>query len=91
MQWVVYILRCADDSLYTGVTNNLERRLQKHHDGTGAKYTRGRGPFELIFSEEHSDRSSASKREAEIKKFSKEEKQSLENIGRRPGSRRSGC
>ncbi len=77
MQWVVYILRCADDSLYTGVTNNLEQRLQKHHDGTGAKYTRGRGPFELIFSEEHSDRSSASKREAEIKNLQRLEKLKL--------------
>ena len=77
MEWTVYILECADGTLYTGVTNNLEARIQKHEDGTGAKYTRGRGPFKIIFSEIHADRSSASKREAEIKRLDRTEKLAL--------------
>lgn len=48
MSWVVYILKCADDTLYTGITNDLEARIVKHESGKGAKYTRSRGPFELI-------------------------------------------
>ena len=75
--WVVYILRCADDTLYTGVTNDLDQRLRKHADGTGAKYTRNRGPYEVIFTEGHPDRSSALKREAAIKALSRSEKQKL--------------
>ena len=77
MEWIVYILECSDGTLYTGVTNNLEARIQKHEDGTGAKYTRGRGPFRMIFSEIHADRSSASKREAEIKRLDRTEKLAL--------------
>ena len=77
MEWIVYILECSDGTLYTGVTNNLEARIQKHEDGTGAKYTRGRGPFKMIFSEIHADRSSASKREAEIKRLDRTEKLAL--------------
>ncbi len=77
MEWVVYILECADSTLYTGVTNNLEERIAKHEAGTGAKYTRGRGPYKLVFSETHSDRSGASKREAEIKKLSRADKMKL--------------
>lgn len=75
--WIVYILRCADDTLYTGVTNNLEQRLLKHADGTGAKYTRNRGPYAVIFTEGHPDRSSALKREAAIKALPRSEKLSL--------------
>ena len=67
MQWVVYILECGDKSLYTGITNDLSARLAAHQAGTGAKYTRGRGPFHLLFQENVSDRSAATQRENEIK------------------------
>ncbi len=75
--WVVYILRCADDTLYTGITNDLERRIAAHDEGKGAKYTRGRGPLELIFSEARPDKSSALKRELEIKALTREDKLQL--------------
>jgi putative endonuclease len=75
--WIVYILQCADDTLYTGVTNDLELRVRKHEDGKGAKYTRGRGPYRILFSEQHPTKSAALKREAEIKSFSKSEKLKL--------------
>lgn len=73
----VYILRCKDDSLYTGWTNDLEHRLTMHRSGKGAKYTKGRGPLILAFMEELSDKSEAMKREAAIKKLSKGEKEKL--------------
>jgi len=67
--YYVYILKCADNTLYTGITTELERRLEEHnHSDKGAKYTRVRRPVALIYSEKHEDRSSASKREYEIKK-----------------------
>lgn len=74
MSWIVYILRCADDTLYTGITNNIGTRLAAHENGTGAKYTKGRGPFSVIYKEAFENRSDASKREAAIKKLSREEK-----------------
>lgn len=74
MSWVVYILRCADDTLYTGITNDLERRIVAHGEGKGAKYTRGRGPYNLVFSEACPDKGSALKRELEIKALSRDEK-----------------
>lgn len=77
MSWVVYILQCADGTLYTGVTNDLALRLKKHGDGTGAKYTRGRGPFKIMLSEQHPDRAAASRREAEIKSLSRTAKLAL--------------
>ncbi|MBV1900168.1 MAG: GIY-YIG nuclease family protein [Kordiimonadaceae bacterium] len=77
--WTLYIIRCGDDSLYTGITNDLDRRLENHRIGKGAKYTRGRGPLELIYSETHPDRSSASKREIAVKKLSKLQKLHLSN------------
>ncbi len=67
--WIVYILECADQTLYTGITNDLDHRIREHEDGRGAKYTRGRAPFKLLYSELHSSRSRALKREAEIKSF----------------------
>lgn len=79
MPWVVYILQCADQTLYTGITNNLERRLAQHEAGAGARYTRGRGPFTLVYREACADRSSASKRELAIKSLSREEKWELVN------------
>lgn len=75
--WTLYILRCSDNSYYTGITNNLEKRLDDHSNGKGAKYMRGKAPFDLVYHERHSDRSSASKREAEIKKLSRTEKEYL--------------
>ena len=66
MYWV-YILRCADGTLYTGITNDLPRRLAAHNAGRGAKYTRGRGPVELLYREPCPDKSAALKREAAIK------------------------
>ena len=77
MTWVVYLLRCADDTLYTGITNNFEKRLSAHEQGLGAKYTRGRGPFELLYSEEVDDRAAATRRELEIKGLTRLEKLKL--------------
>lgn len=73
----VYILRCKDDSLYTGWTNDLEHRLAMHRAGKGAKYTRGREPLELVYSEELPDKSAALKREYAIKQLTREEKLAL--------------
>lgn len=77
MGWVVYILECADKTLYTGITNDLENRLAAHERGEGAKYTRGRGPFILLHHEDYEDRSDASKRERLIKKMSRAQKLAL--------------
>jgi putative endonuclease len=75
--WCVYILKCNDGSLYTGITNNLERRLLAHESGKGARYTRGRTPFKLIYQEACQNRSEASKREFVIRTMSREEKLGL--------------
>ena len=77
MGWYVYILECADSTYYTGITTDIEQRIAAHEAGTGAKYTKGRGPFNLIYQEERTDRSSASKREIEIKSLSKAQKLTL--------------
>ena len=67
--YYVYIVKCADDTLYTGIATELERRIGEHNESDkGAKYTRVRRPVSLVYSEEHPDRSTASKREYEIKK-----------------------
>ncbi len=76
-QWFLYILRCGDGSLYTGITTDVEARLDMHRSGKGAKYTRGRGPLELIYTEPCGTRSDASKREWAIKKLTREEKMQL--------------
>ena len=73
----VYMLRCKDGSLYTGWTNNLEHRLAMHSSGRGAKYTRGRGPLELVYSEELPDKEAALRRECAIKKLRREQKLAL--------------
>ena len=75
--WVVYVLRCADGSLYTGITNDLERRCQQHNAGTASRYTRGRLPTSLIYQEIQPSRSQALKREIAIKAFSRQQKESL--------------
>ena len=74
MNWYVYILECNDGTLYTGITTNIERRLNQHNKGIGARYTRGRGPVKLIYTEEQPNRRTASKRELLIKNMSKEQK-----------------
>lgn len=71
------MLECADGTLYTGCTNDLERRVTQHNEGTGAKYTRGRGPVRLVYSESTADRSAAQQREYEIKQLQKNEKKNL--------------
>ena len=73
-QWCVYILRCGDGSLYTGVTDDFPRRLEAHRSGKGAKYTRGRGPLEPVYREDCPDMSAALKREYAIKRLSRAEK-----------------
>lgn len=75
--WYVYILRCGDGSFYTGITDNVERRLEAHRTGKGAKYTRGRGPLTLVYQEIQGDKSSALRREYRIKHMSHPEKQKL--------------
>jgi putative endonuclease len=73
--YYVYIVKCADNTLYTGISTQLERRIEEHNSSDrGAKYTRVRRPVELVYSEEYPDRSSASKREYEIKKRMTREK-----------------
>lgn len=76
-QWVLYILECGDGSLYTGITDDFERRLKAHRDGKGAKYTRGRGPLTLHYLEPCADHSAALKREIAVKKLPRAEKQAL--------------
>ena len=70
----VYVLRCADDTLYTGYTTDVERRVAEHDAGEGAKYTRGRTPVELVHAEGYESRSAALSREYEIKSFSRRRK-----------------
>ena len=69
----VYILRCSDDSLYTGWTNDLEKGIEKHNSGEGAKYTRGRTPCKLVYFEEYETKIEATKREFAIKKLTRNE------------------
>lgn len=76
----VYMLRCCDGTLYTGWTNDIERRLSSHSRGTGAKYTRGRRPVTLVYLEKLPDKSAALKREAAIKKMKRPQKESLIQI-----------
>lgn len=75
--WYLYILRCKDGSLYTGITTDVEKRLEAHRSGRGAKYTRGRGPLELVYREQCGTHSDALKREYEVKQLSREQKQIL--------------
>lgn len=72
--WVLYILECADGSFYTGITNDLDKRVAAHTAGQGAKYTRGRGPLTIVYTEDCDDRSHASQREMHVKKLSREDK-----------------
>lgn len=76
-EWTVYMLECADGTLYTGITDDLPRRLKAHNAGKGAKYTRGRGPVMLRYQELVPDKSSALKREIELKRLRKSEKMAI--------------
>lgn len=78
--WYLYILRCGDNTLYTGITNDVPHRLEMHRSGRGAKYTRGRGPLELVYQEECESYSQALKREHQVKKLPREKK--LDLIGK---------
>ena len=77
MIWYFYLLKCRDNSFYCGITNNLRERLKEHNEGEGAKYTKTRLPVKLIYFEEHPDKSSACKREIEVKGWRKEKKEAL--------------
>lgn len=82
MGYFVYILRCKDGTLYTGITDELARRLAVHRAGKGAKYTRGRAPLELVYREACPDKSAALRREREVKRLTRAQKLSL--IGTAP-------
>ena len=75
--WKLYIIRCGDGTLYTGITTDVEKRLEAHRSGKGAKYTRGRAPLELVYREACGSHSDALKREAAVKKLRREEKEAL--------------
>jgi len=75
--WYLYILRCKDGTLYTGITTDVQKRLEAHRSGKGAKYTRGRGPLELVYREACGSHSDALKRELEIKSLTRDKKELL--------------
>ena len=84
--WFTYIVRCGDGSLYTGITNDLKKRIKAHNEGKGAKYTKGRGPIKLLIYFKFENKSLAAKEEYRIKKLSKTQKEILinESSGLRP-------
>jgi putative endonuclease len=75
--WYVYILKCKDGKLYTGITTDLDRRVSEHNAGKGGQFTRGRTPVKMVYSEKAKDRSFASKREIEIKRLTRSEKMNV--------------
>jgi len=83
-QWFVYMVRCADGSLYTGIAKDVARRCQQHNDGTASRYTRSRLPVELVHHEAHPSQGSALKREAAIKAMDRREKLAIAHQRRRP-------
>ena len=76
-EWYVYMLQCGDDTIYTGIATDVQRRLEQHRAGTGAKYTRGRGPLKLVYMASCGNHSQALKTELQIKKLSRNEKLAL--------------
>jgi predicted GIY-YIG superfamily endonuclease len=76
-KWYLYVLRCGDGTLYTGITTDVQARFAQHQAGKGAKYTRGRGPLEVVYTEECEDHSAALKRELAVKALSREEKERM--------------
>lgn len=79
-KWFVYLLRCGDGSLYCGITDDVSRRLEVHRSGKGAKYTRGRGPLELVYTEECVSYSAALRREYAIKQLPRGDKLTLAGL-----------
>lgn len=77
MRYFVYIVECCDGTLYTGITNDLQKRIEVHNSGKGAKYTKGRTPVRLVYSEISSSHGEALRRELEIKRMTKAQKESL--------------
>lgn len=77
MGWALYIVECIDETYYTGITNDIDRRIAQHNSGAGAKYTKGRAPVRLIYTEYFKNRSEASKRELQVKSLSKDHKTDL--------------
>lgn len=77
MNWLVYIILCSDNSLYTGITTDINRRLRQHANGSGAKYFRGRHPLKVVYFENDHSRSSAAKRESQIKAMNRADKELL--------------
>jgi putative endonuclease len=88
--WYVYIVRCADRSLYTGVATDVAARIAKHNRGKGAKYTRGRRPVKLVYQEHAGSRSTALKREIAIKRLTAAAKRQLAKTGRHAAPTRAG-
>src|SRR5256884_4402870 len=78
--WFCYVLECADGTFYTGITNSIDRRLSMHNRGRASRYTRGRLPVRLVYAEPYRDRSSASRREIEVKKMSRARKRRLGGV-----------
>ena len=76
-EWFLYMIRCADGSIYTGITTDVERRFKEHSTGRGSRYLKGRGPLRIVYRETVGTRSEALKLEARIKKMKKTEKESL--------------
>lgn len=85
--WQLYLLRCGDGTLYTGIALDAQKRLAMHQRGRGAKYTRGRGPLELVYTETCPSHSQALRRELEVKALTREEKEALIANGRELGVR----
>ena len=77
LNWYLYILRCGDGTLYTGITTDVEKRLEVHRSGKGAKYTRGRTPLELVYREVCGSHSDALKRESAVKKLTRIQKEAI--------------
>ena len=75
--WYLYLVRCADDTIYTGISSDVQARIDKHNSGRGAKYTQARLPVRLIYSESQPNRISAMKREIEVKKWGRKRKENL--------------
>jgi predicted GIY-YIG superfamily endonuclease len=84
-KWFVYVVRCADDSLYTGITKDVKRRCQQHNAGTASRYTRSRLPVKLVYQEAHPSQSSALKREAAIKAMTRREKLAMIRVRKKAG------
>ena len=83
-----YILKCKDETLYTGWTNDIEKRLEAHNAGKGAKYTRSRRPVELVYLEQFETKEEAMSREAKVKQFSRKQKEEL--VAQGPNNRNTG-